>query len=97
MIFTQKQYLHCKLDKNRAPRYEVYRWDMTDAANGEYGKCIASAVVDMDFTVPADFDPIAAEVESLKAQQTKLRAEFQRALDENQARINSLLAIENIA
>jgi hypothetical protein len=93
MKFKHTEYLHVLLNNNRQPQYRVMSWDMTDVDG--YGKCISKVEIELEFALPADFDPITTEVEMLKKKQDKLRAEFQKALEENQARINSLLAIEH--
>lgn len=68
----------------------IYDSDMEGCAN--YHK-VGEAKV--SFTVPDSFDGPFLVVSTLEAQKTKLMADYQAAMTEITARINSFLALEN--
>jgi len=93
MKFTMMMFVHHRLNDKRESVFYVGPADMSKYTG--FGAVIAKQEIEFDIDMPEDFDGVSAEVERLKAEQTKLRAEFQHALDENMTRINSLLAIEH--
>lgn len=60
----------------------------------EYGfVCVGPA--EFEYELPADFEPVAAEVAMLKKKQDAIKSEAALALDQIDQRIQSLLCIEN--
>lgn len=75
-------------------KYSGFQLFATDTLKGDGYNCYIHPV-EVEVEVPDDFDPKAAEVAALRAEEVKLRAAYQARVTEIHRRINSLLAIEN--
>lgn len=89
--------------------HETYRWVLNVNTTPKYGNlwiseftfpaddCESASIgqCEVIFVAPADLDPRSLALATLRAEEQKLRADFQKSLTEIQARIQKCLAIEN--
>jgi Tfp pilus assembly protein PilN len=73
-----------------APRFEVWPSDMT-LVGANY---VLVGTVDLDFDIPAGFDPRPAQIDALKEQQKKIMADSQAKVTAIEEQIQKLQAIE---
>ena len=89
MKITIKGFIH----RQNSYRYADGSWSFFSCDMSEYGYIL---VMPYELTVdlPEDYDPVKAEVESLRKAQKAIRAELTRKGEMLEERIQSLLAIE---
>lgn len=90
---TQKMYLHAEETYDeKAP----LKWALWTCNMSEYGQHFFIEETEVTFKTPRIFPDLRMlKLENLENAQKKLRAEFQKALVENQVAIQELLALED--
>ena len=88
MKHTLKMIAHFSRNFEGEIRHELYSSDMS-----KYGST-PICEVEVSFETPDDFNPVAAEIESLRKTQRELRAEAQVKDNEIEARIAELSCLE---
>lgn len=88
MKVTISGVVHATQDWKGEIKYEFFQFDMTEYG---YMKVCEHA---FEVEIPDNFNPIAAQVESLNAQKTKLQNEFNARVREINDQIANLQCIE---
>lgn len=70
--------------------FSVFISDMS-----QYGYVLVGEPQEFEYTIPANFDPVAGQLRALDKEETRLRAEFAKRITELQRIRNELLALEN--
>lgn len=83
-------------DENFGPGFSLTEHDLRTWAAGDRGGRVFIKEIQVTFDVPANFDPVPKQVDDLKAQAQKARADFQARITEIDRQIQSLLAIEHV-
>jgi hypothetical protein len=81
---TIKGHVHVRMNHKGEPAYDLYQTDMS--MHDGFGLCIEKA--EFEYEPPADFNPIATEVEALE----KHKAEALRAYTATVAQINERIS-----
>lgn len=87
-----KGYVHASKSYKRAGDYEfaIYSCKTSGDALGLF-----VGEVDIDYVVPADWNPVAAEVSVLEAQKAQALADYQATVAQINERLSKLLALTN--
>ena len=86
VMWTPHQYS----DKLRACPYEVWMQDMSSIA----GRVLALKT-EVEFDIPANFNPIPACIKGLKKEQQEIRAEAEEKVQRIETNIQNMLALEH--
>jgi len=79
-----------KMEWDAKPYYTFFAFDPSSSDPSYMKVCEHKIVAEM----PADWNPVAAEIAALEAENEKLRAEFSRQIARNMERLAKLTAIE---
>ena len=70
------------------PHYSFFSWDATSQGY------LAIAPYTMEFELPADWNPVAAEVQALQAKKAAALAEYQKRVADINEQLSKLQALE---
>lgn len=90
MKHTLNQIVHYRRNHCDKDEYTLFGFDATNSVMGYVKVC----EVEVTFETPDDFNPIAAQVEALKAQELKLCEEFRKRTKEIHDQISKLTCLE---
>ena len=91
MKHTVKQIVHYRVSPFTGnEEYILFASDLTKSGMGYVKVC----ETEVTFKTPDDFNPIAAQVEALKTEESKLREEFNERIDQIKEQISKLTCLE---
>jgi hypothetical protein len=82
-------FVHVQMDYKGRPRYSLFMTDMS--GHDGFGMCCGEAT--FDYEVPADFNPVAKEVEALEKRKVDALRDYQATVSEINDRLSKLQAI----